>query len=73
MGAITVDTAEKTRAHQPARCLGCGLCALECDRSKAIAMEPVPEYRLPYTSFFSMLMRNAPSLLRTTWKVWRSR
>lgn len=73
MGAITVDTAAKTLSHQPARCIGCGLCVLACDRQGGISMEPVPEYRLPYKSWFSMLMRNAPGILRTAWKVRRSR
>ncbi|MFH1268026.1 MAG: 4Fe-4S binding protein [Planctomycetota bacterium] len=73
IGAITVDTKEKTLTHQPARCIGCGLCELACERDKAIRMEPVPEYRLPYKSWFSMLLRNAPGMLKTSWKVWRSR
>jgi electron transport complex protein RnfB len=73
MGAITVDTDNKTLAHQPARCIGCGLCQLACERQKAIRMEPVPEYRLPYKSWLSLLLRNAPGVLRTSWKVWRSR
>ncbi len=73
MGAITVDLAEKTLNHQPARCIGCGLCMLGCEKQHAISIEPVPDYRLPYKSWFSMLMRNAPGMLRTSWKVWRSR
>lgn len=73
MGAIAVDTKQQTLAQQPARCIGCGLCQLACERQQAIAMEPVPDYRLPYKSWFSMLMRNAPGYLKTTWKVWRSR
>lgn len=73
MGAITVDTSQKTLNHQPARCIGCGLCMLGCEKQRAISMEPVPDYRLPYKSWFSLLMRNAPAVLRTSWKVWRSR
>ena len=73
MGAITVDTEQKTLHHQPARCIGCGLCKLACDRQQAIRMEPVPEYRLPYKSWYSMLLRTTPGMLRTSWKVWRSR
>lgn len=73
MGAITVDTDQKTLAHQPARCIGCGLCKLACDPQRAIQMEPVPDYRLPYKSWFSMLLRNAPQYLSTSWRVWRSR
>lgn len=73
MGAITVDTDQKTLNHQPARCIGCGLCKLACDRQQAIALEPVPDYRLPYKSWLSLLLRNAPGMIRTSWKVWRSR
>jgi len=73
MGAITVDTSAETLGHQPARCIGCGLCTLACERQRAISMESVPDYRLPYKSWFSLLMRNAPGILQTTWKVWRSR
>jgi Pyruvate/2-oxoacid:ferredoxin oxidoreductase delta subunit len=73
MGAITVDTDQKTLHHQPARCIGCGLCKLACDRQQAITMEPVPDYRLPYKSWLSMLLHNAPRVLKTSWRVWRSR
>ena len=59
--------------HQPARCIGCGLCQLACDHQQAVRMEPVPEYRVPYKSWFSLLLRNAPSMLRTSWRVWRQR
>ncbi len=55
------------------RCIGCGLCALACEKQKANRMETVPEYRLTYKSWFSLLMRNMPGLLKTSWNVWRSR
>jgi len=75
MGAITVNTDrdQGTLDHQPARCIGCGLCKLACDKSQAIEMHPVPDYRLPYKSWLSFLLGNAPRLLATSWKVWRSR
>ncbi|MBL7044968.1 MAG: 4Fe-4S binding protein [Pirellulaceae bacterium] len=73
MGAITLDRQQKILQHQPARCIGCGLCQLACEKQKAIEMQTVPEYRVPYKSWFSMLLRNAPSMLRTSWKVWRQR
>jgi Pyruvate/2-oxoacid:ferredoxin oxidoreductase delta subunit len=73
MGAITVDAREKSLRHQPVRCVGCGLCQLACDRQHAVRMEPVPDYRLPYKSWFALLLGNAPSMLRTSWKVWRQR
>ncbi len=73
MGAITVSTQQKSLQHQPARCIGCGLCQLACEQQQAVRMEPVPEYRVPYKSWFSLLLRNAPSMLRTSWRVWRQR
>ena len=73
MGAITVDTERKSLEHEPARCIGCGLCRLACDRRQAIAMEPVPDYRVPYKSWFSLLLHNVPGALRASWKVPRSR
>jgi len=73
MGAITLDRQQKSLHHQPARCIGCGLCQLACEKQHAIEMQPVPDYRVPYKSWFSMLLRNAPSILRTSWNVWRQR
>jgi len=73
MGAIVVDCQGKTQRHLIERCIGCGLCALACDRQRAIAMEPVPDYKLPYRSWFALLLRSAPQYLKTSWDVWRSR
>lgn len=73
MGAIAVDTSQKTILHQPERCVGCGLCSLACDERKAICMEPVPDYRLPYKSWYSLLLRNGPGILKTAWSAWRKR
>lgn len=47
MGAWTVDTKGKTRAFEPIRCVGCGLCYVACDKEKAIALKPVAEYVTP--------------------------
>jgi len=73
MGAITVDTKAKTFQHHLERCIGCGLCALACDSRRALAMEPVPDYKLPYRSWFSLIARSAPKALWTGWKIWRER
>ncbi|MCH5372349.1 MAG: 4Fe-4S binding protein, partial [Planctomycetes bacterium] len=73
MGAITVDTSEKTLIHNPARCIGCGLCMLACEEKHAVSMHPVPDYRLPYKSWLSMLTHEGPGMLKSTWNVWRSR
>jgi Pyruvate/2-oxoacid:ferredoxin oxidoreductase delta subunit len=73
MGAITVEPRSKSLQHEPARCIGCGLCQTACDKQDAVSMVAVPDYRVPYKSWFSMLMNQAPSMLRTSWNVWRSR
>lgn len=73
MGAITVDVRAKSFAWNEARCVGCGLCVLACHARQALAMSPVPDYRLPYRSWFSLLVRGVPNMLGTAWRVWRRR
>lgn len=73
MGAIVVDMERKTFRHLEERCIGCGHCALACEGQRALTMEASPDYRLPYRSWFSLLMRAAPGMLLTSWKVWRER
>jgi Pyruvate/2-oxoacid:ferredoxin oxidoreductase delta subunit len=73
MRAIVVDPKQKTYLHLLERCVGCGLCVVACDRQKALTMEAVPDYRLPYRSWFSLIARAAPGMLRTSWSVWRQR
>jgi Pyruvate/2-oxoacid:ferredoxin oxidoreductase delta subunit len=73
LGAIRLDTAAHSLDHQPARCVGCGLCAVACDTRQAIRMDPVPQYRLPYKSWYSLLLHNAPGMLSTALNVWLRR
>lgn len=73
MGALVVDTRGKTHQRLTERCIGCGLCVLACDKAHAVTMEPVPDYQLPYKSWFSLLARAAPGRLKTAWQVWRER
>ena len=72
-GAIVVDMENKTYRHLRERCIGCGLCVLACDKQKALDMEPVPDYRLPYRSWFSLIAHAMPGALMTSWEVWRRR
>jgi electron transport complex protein RnfB len=73
VGAMVVDGKGKLHQHLPERCIGCGLCAVACDRQHAIQMEPVPEYRQPPQSLLSTLWQIAPNYLRNAWSVWRAR
>jgi Pyruvate/2-oxoacid:ferredoxin oxidoreductase delta subunit len=73
MGALVVDTQNKKHEHLRPQCIGCGLCVVACDRQQAVVMEPVPDYRLPYRSWFSLIAHSAPGAIRKSWQVWRQR
>ncbi len=68
MGALSIEPDSRSLQHHAARCIGCGLCQRACEGQRAIRLQPVPESRLPYRSWFSMLLRNAPGLLQTSWQ-----
>jgi Na+-translocating ferredoxin:NAD+ oxidoreductase subunit B len=73
MAAITVDIQAKTHNHRLERCIGCGLCMLACDGKNAIIMEPVPAYKLPYRSWYSLLFHGLPGIIKTYWEIRRKR
>ena len=73
MDALAVDAGQKTWRHRQERCIGCGQCALACTAKRALAMEPVPDYKLPYKSWFALLTRAVPEMLKTSWTVHRQR
>ncbi len=71
MAALTVDVKGKSREYLAVRCIGCGLCALACEKKQAISMQAVYDYRPPFKSMSSLMTRALPSLLKTSWQVWR--
>jgi electron transport complex protein RnfB len=71
VGAMVVDVKGKSHQHLSQRCIGCGLCAVACDKQHAIQMEPTPKYREPPKGFLSALLRTVPNYLRNAWSVWR--
>lgn len=73
MGALVMDVGQRTRKHLAERCIGCGLCAVACGDRAVIAMEPVPDYKLPYKSWFSFQFGTTAQMLKGAWKVWRTR
>jgi Pyruvate/2-oxoacid:ferredoxin oxidoreductase delta subunit len=69
--ATVVDVKGKSHQHLSKRCIGCGLCAVACDKQHVIQMEPTPKYREPPRGLLSALLRIAPNYLRSAWSVWR--
>ena len=73
MGAIAIDLEAKTYRYLRERCIGCGLCVLACNGHQALALDPVPDYEMPYRSWFSYIAHATPGVLKSSWKVWRKR
>ena len=73
MGALEMDVHRRTRRHLAARCIGCGLCVVACGDRRALAMEPVPAYTLPYRSWFAYQFHAAAGMVKSAWSVWRRR
>ena len=73
MGALVVDVRQRERKYLAARCIGCGLCAVACGDRRAVAMEPVPDYQLPYKSWFAYQFHATAGMVQSAWKVWRRR
>lgn len=73
MGALVVDSKQKTVLWLKERCIGCGQCVLACEKSKAVSMKPVPEYRLPPNSWFAFITRSLPNTVRNAVSAWLGR
>jgi Pyruvate/2-oxoacid:ferredoxin oxidoreductase delta subunit len=73
MGALEIDVRQRTYQHLKARCIGCGLCVVACGDRRTVAMEPVPDYTLPYQSWFAYQLHATTGMVKNAWKVWRSR
>jgi Pyruvate/2-oxoacid:ferredoxin oxidoreductase delta subunit len=73
MGALAMDARERISQHLRARCIGCGLCVVACGDRRAVVMEPVPDYRLPYRSWFAYQLRATAGMVKSAWTVWRQR
>lgn len=73
MGALVVDTHRRTLERRGARCIGCGLCVVACGDRRAVAMEPAPDYQLPYQSWFAYQFHATAGMVKNAWTVWRSR
>jgi len=73
MGALEIDVRQRTYRHLKARCIGCGLCVVACGDRRAVAMEPAPDYALPYQSWFAYQLHTTAGMVKNAWKVWRRR
>ncbi|MBN1179083.1 MAG: 4Fe-4S binding protein [Anaerolineae bacterium] len=71
MGAIVVDRRARSYQYLPERCVGCGLCAVACDREHAIAMVPKPGHHEQPRGLIPRLFQLVPNYLRNAWSVWR--
>jgi NAD-dependent dihydropyrimidine dehydrogenase PreA subunit len=47
MGALTIDTKNRTRSFAAERCVGCGQCVVACEKNRAVELVPVPGYEPP--------------------------
>jgi Pyruvate/2-oxoacid:ferredoxin oxidoreductase delta subunit len=72
-GALRVDPRGKQRTYLAERCIGCGLCVVACGERRAVVMQPVPHYKLPYKSWYTFQFHSAAVMLKGAWKAWRNR
>lgn len=68
--ALVVDAKKRSLQYRPERCIGCGLCAVACDRQQAIQMEPVAK-NIQLSQGKLNTLKFAANHLRNAWSVWR--
>ena len=67
------DVHQHQREQRGARCIGCGLCVVTCGDRRAVVMEPVPDYTLPYRSWLAYQLRATAGMVKNAWTAWRRR
>ncbi len=73
MGAITVDTRSKKHTHNLKRCVGCGQCVVACEKTRAITMNPVGDYKTPPGSYPALFAKLTPNMLKSSVSAWLAR
>jgi len=72
MGAWTTSKPGAKPDFNRARCIGCGLCVMQC-KPRALELKPVASARPPENSWLSLLAKMAPGYLANAGRVWARR
>ena len=70
MGAWTAG--DKNMKFDSVRCIGCGLCVTACKKN-ALELRPVPGAKPPEKDYSAVLLKNAPSYVANSFKLWLKR
>ena len=74
MRAMVVSKNKEERKHEhiKERCIGCGLCAVNCPKG-AILLREAPDYEPPSSNFFTYLAKHGGNYVSNLFRVWASR